>query len=531
MKKKWWLLGVAVLSVAAFLTWWYSRPEKPSVSFQLLQQVPSGARMVMIADVKHIAGIIGKELFLHPDKMLELKDQLASEDQFDQIFDGLAGAGIKYQDKLIMYLNGKDSTDLTVVTMLGINNRNQFREFFNENLSEHLKGQADSVFLEHADLRILDSMNLAFAWNEHQLAALNFMPAVPKDSVIACAQRLFDPAFERMTADTNYRNFIEAPHEVAMWLEIERGVDPGLVTSGKKPFQALSLDFHFEEGQCRLDGKYHVKEGMSLADLPFRLDVPSRLPNDSSHFFARMALEPNDFVLNKENPVMLRVDSILGLNNFSTEELLESWTGYLDVEYHGVGTKVNEFVTIDFDDNFNEVRKVRKEEVPYARFTGSIGVSGRMDDVLNKLEAKKIITREKENYKMLDVLNAPVYIKKVDKYLLFTTEKEVEWEKDTTQRPVFAMEYDYARSSRDSAWVIGKNVWLDRFIRSNDQMDKISLEMYPDGESVNVNGLLKFKSGESNGLVQFLAILINMKTMHEADQSTATPLPTENHTN
>lgn len=487
--------------------------------------------MVMIADVKHIAGIIGKELFLHPDKMLELKDQLASEDQFDQIFDGLAGAGIKYQDKLIMYLSGEDSTSLTVVTLLGIEERKQFRQFFNENLSEHLKGQADSIFLDHADLRILDSMNLAFAWDENQLAALNFMPTVPHDTVVAQAQRLFDPEFARMTNDSNYRNFIEAPHEIAMWLEIDRGVDPGVVTSNKKPFQAVSLDFHFEKGQCRLEGKYHVKEGISLSDLPFRLDVQSRLPDDSSHFFARMALEPNDFVLNKENPMMLKVDSVLRLNNFSTDELLESWTGYLDVEYHGVGTRVNEFVTIDFDDNFNEIRKVRKEEVPYVRFTGSIGVSGRIDAVLKKLETKKILSLEGEGYKMLDVLSAPVYIQKTGDYLLFTTEEDARWKKDTTQRPVFAMQYDYARSSKDSTWVIGKNVWLDRFIRSNNQMDKISLEMYPDGQSVNVNGLLKFKSGESNGLIQFLAILINMKSLHEADQNKLVPSSGESRTN
>lgn len=518
MKKGYWwiLVGVVLVSLPVVYYYWSIKQPAEKVAFKLLQEIPGNARVVLLADAGKIGTILGKELFYHPQRVLEIKERLATEEEYDEIFDGLGDAGIKYQDKLVMYITGKDTTDLAIITLLGIKDRLQFRNFFHTRMPEKIPYPMDSIEFEEADAHFVDSLNLMFAWNDHFLSATRFVKAPSEERKMKVLEDLF-LSEEKMGDDSLYMEFIKEDHQVGLWLQTEEAFDPGFVQLKHSPFKSLGLDVKFENEKCVLKGHYHLKDSTSIDMLPFRMGMKGRIPKDSSRLFMQMALEPTDYKLNKNDSLWAAIDSVLMKNGLSVDEIKSAWNGYADVEVKGIKKRINEFVHIGFDDNFNEVREVTTKEVLYPDFISAIGVTGSGEDLIRKLEAKKIITRSSDNtFDVIDMFGFPVMLTLHDDYWIISTMKDVTWVTDTAETPVFRFDLDYQQCQYDTNNIIGKHSWTDHFIRANKNMDHIRLAILPSDNGLEFSGEISFIGDNTNGLIEMLDIVMSMKARLEA---------------
>ncbi len=340
----------AVLAVSAAIFFFFFKKGDDGI----LYKIPNQATSVLIVDVPNL----GKKLFINDLG----KENKSSAELAKSIPDSLAGinwnnSGLNFLDKLVLFtIEDTISNTVHIHFILPISDVKLFKIFINE-----LAGKFKSVIEKKEDIHVAyyKPLGILLAWNSNYISGMKTSENNATNTYIL-KKILSTNKEQSIMSDFSFAENQSKDYDALFYSKPYHNNPFKNLEILNSNIDCLTSIIHFNNGVLEIKTELKTKKE-SLLDKIFisnNNEFISLANTDSSLINILMKVEPNAFTQ--------IYNQYKGINfTESSFPYLKAWNGKLSFTMNGIRTIENEFITYEFDDNFNkiETKKIKKDNI------------------------------------------------------------------------------------------------------------------------------------------------------------------------
>jgi len=342
------IIAAIALAVAAIYFFFFSTSEA-----ELLSKVPSGAKSVLIIDIKGLSTkLVIDELSSDEkstDKVVEMLPDSLIEIDWDN-------SGINLLDKAVLFTNEKDSS-IQLNLLMQISDYQKF-EVFVDSLAtsdDFIKEkQKKAAFL------IIEKYNLIASWNRNFVLISNFSKN-PEDKKKELSNILTLKKQESIITDSIFNSKLSSDYDLFLYSLPYSGFPKENLLSISNNVSVSYSFIHLNDGELEIETEIVLKEGSLLEN------IFASEQNASIKTIEKTDSIGLSVLLNLNSKALFRaIEQYSQLKlNIDKVPLLNAWNGSAHLVFNPSKTIQTEFISYEYDDDFNkvEVKKYVSEKV------------------------------------------------------------------------------------------------------------------------------------------------------------------------
>ncbi len=472
MKKRLLFILIPIIALAAVIVYFLFSGTKET---DLLSKVPKYAKSVLVIDIKGLSTKLLVDELTSDEKSAGKLAEMLPDSLPDIDF---TNSGINLLDKAALFTI-EFNQDIWVNLLLPLSDYQTFINF-----KDSLVATGDFTQRTNGDFLVSEKYKLTVNWNNNFVHISN-CTFYPINSINGLIETLNLAPKMSILTDSVFTSKLSGDYDFFLY-------STPYENHPKKTAQLISSNFaksfsyiRFYDGELVINTEIELKKG-SLADSVFKdkkNPVKAIQPNDSTGLTASLNINAESFFkfLEQFSSVKFDKDKI---------PLLMAWSGSASFALNSSQLIENEFISYEFDDNFNkvEVRKVTKEKV--TDLQANLGIDKAVIDKV--LSDKKIY---KEGKDTLLFKGAGFVVKdKAESFLCYNRHLNQPQLADRTNDASVTMWLDYKKflPILNDYRVQTDSLWLNRF-----DIENIELEVNKP-ENLQVNLKVSFKNKDKN---------------------------------
>lgn len=375
MKKKVVIIAVSLIGVL-FIVYFYWNREVANQEIAIAHHIPKTNGVVGTINIGAIKEIIQSELFSRPMEMLSFHNKLGDQQFIGDLVLSIINGGVDEQQKMVFSM-GKDSSDVSFLLMR-TNNAEQLKTAFNEQLSQYQNIKIDVANSSFGNYYIQQKIGIVI--NEHfvLIASLDEQNVSQLWTEVVAQKECYE------AGNTNISALIESPDHISVWVAKD-----GLKRHYLKGNNVLFFHVNF------LKGKLELTTTIATANTYFQQHVANAYPCDTCALELSVNMD-NTGSLPQLFGVELnqKIDSVFDILNIDYPQILDVCNGQLNCVVIGEGVQKETFVSYEFDDDFNKVKREKVVLTPVIDYMLSLGSDNK--GLYNRLKQKGIIKQNND---------------------------------------------------------------------------------------------------------------------------------------
>ncbi len=347
MKKKFIFFIIPAVVLAFIAIYYFFSGTKET---ELLSKVPKNAKSILVIDIKGLSTRLLVDELSSDEKSAEKLTEMIP-DSLQEI--DFSNSGINLLNKAVLFTTELNA-DIWVNLLLPISNYKKFTEF-----KDSLIATGEFTKREKGDFIISKRYQLAVNWDKNFVHVSN-CTFYPVNSVSGLIETLKLPQNMSVLNDSVFMSKLSGDYDFFLYAtpyENHPKKSAEIINSNiSKSFSSI----RFYDGELVIDAEIELKKGSLIDSIFTNKENPAKTiqHNDSSSFTTTLNVEVKPFFQFLEQFSAIKF-------NKNKIPLLKAWNGSANMIVNPSKFIENEFVSYEFDDNFNkvEIKKITKEKV------------------------------------------------------------------------------------------------------------------------------------------------------------------------
>jgi hypothetical protein len=472
------IIATITLIIVAIIVLYFNKDKE-----NVLNKVPGDAKSILVIN----ASALSKKLFI--DDLGKEQKSRTSILKFipDSIADiDFKKSGISFTDKIVFYTL-EDSSEISINFILKIEDNSSFKTFIEE------LGQKLNFSVEKGDnvkTAFIQSLQLLLVWDENYLSGTRIKEKMDKKIISLKNTLKIDPK-QSILSDHEFSSLLNSNFDLLFYSKPYKNCYFTKLNSTISDIESISSHILFVDGEVDVKIKIKPKIG-SLLDKVFNTS-PTNLKTiekeDSCIANILLNVEPSAF----NNLIKLYSSTIF---NQKIIPFYEAWNGTASINLNGIKSIKNEYITYDYDDDFNkiEVKKIRINKIPDIKV--NIGINSPTFDSI--IRTNKPI--KSGNDSLLYAGSNYLYRKNVDNLLIYSLQDQYPDLKNGQTNSKLDLELDYQRFIK---FLTAFDLQPKNFDLNKIKLSNMILKVEK-SETIDISTKLLFNDKEKNA---FFAIL------------------------
>jgi hypothetical protein len=342
------IIAAVCIATVAIILFYFKKSDNG-----VLSKVPINSKSVIVIDLSSLSkklfiDDLGKENKSRTNLLKNLPDSLADID--------FKNSGLSLSDKAVLFTL-EDTSAISINFILKIENSTAFNNFIKE-LGQKLDFAINNS--DGAGDAYIPVFGILLAWNKEYVVGTR-TDTLFEQRKIFLKNMLVSDKGQSILADASFLSklknsfdvfFYTKPYKICPIKELE------LFNSDIESFASL---ISFNDGNIEIESEAYARPGSLIEKLCTGNEPKfvSVLNTDTCMADIKMNVDPQAFrqILNIYSSKLFKEGSI---------PFLKSWNGKADITLNGIKSIENEFITYDYDDDFNkiEIKQVKKNKIP-----------------------------------------------------------------------------------------------------------------------------------------------------------------------
>lgn len=468
------IIATVILIIVAIIILYFNKGDE-----NILTKIPIDARSVLVINTSGIS----KKLFVDDFGKTEKSRTSLLKNIPDSLADiDFKNNGLSLTDKMVIFTM-EDSAEISLNFVLKIEDNKAFKVFIDE------LGRKLNFKIENSDkvqIVFIPSFELLIVWDGTYLAGTKIKEKSDK-KINFLKNTLKTDKKHSILSDNNFSSKIKNNYDLLFYSKPYKKNPFSLLDPVIADIESIASNIIFNDGELKINTEVKVKKG-SLLDKLFQntqTDFKTIEKEDSCIANIMVNVEPIAFnnLMSLYSSTLLKQKSI---------PYYKAWNGMAHISLIGFKSIVNEYITYDYDDDFNkiEIKKLRKNKVPDIKV-----ISGIKPNVFDSiLKTNQPVKNGKDT---LLFAGSNYLIKKVgDKVYIYSLQTKMPLLLDETIKSQIYLELDYKKFLKflDEFNIKMENEYLNQIHISNIFLILIK------SETIEIDTKILFEDKDKNSL-------------------------------
>lgn len=395
VKKKVVIIAAFLIGILLIVYFYWNKETNPQ-EIAIAHHIPKTNGIVGTINIGAIEEIIKSELFNNPMEMLSFHNKLGDQQFIGDLVLSIINGGVDEHQKLVFSI-GKDSSDVSFLLMR-INNAEQLKTAFNEQLSQYQNIKIDVANSSFGNY--YPQQKLGIVLNEHFV----LIASIGEPKVSQLWTKVVEKKECYKAGNTNISTLIDSPDHISLWVS-KNGLKTPYLTGNNELFSYINF----------LKGKLEVTTTIVSSNTYFPKQITNSYSCDTCALELSVNMESTGSLpqlfgveLNQQ------IDSVFDILNIDYPQILDVCNGQLNCVVIGEGVQKETFVSYEFDDDFNKVKREKVVLTPVIDYMLSLGSNDK--GLYNRLKQKGII-KQNNGAELFTNPVAKCYVGANNKYL------------------------------------------------------------------------------------------------------------------
>jgi hypothetical protein len=342
------IIATVILIIVAIIVLYFTKKEE-----NVLNKVPGDAKSILVINTSALSeklfiDDLGKEQKSRTSILKLIPDSLA-EINFKR-------SGLSFTDKMVLYTL-EDSSEISINFIFKIDDNLAFNNFIDE-LGRKLKFTVENM--NKVKTAFIPSLQLLLVWDNNYLSGTKTQVKSDK-KIIFLQNTLNSNSKQSILADKEFAQLLNNKFDLLFYSKSYKNGYLNKLNPTISEIESISSHILFNDGELDIKTKLKLKNG-SLLDKLFntpKRDLKTIQKEDSCIANIELNLDPlafNNLLKNYSSAIL----------NQKMLPFYKAWNGAASISLLGIKSIKNEYITYDYDDDFNkiEIKKIRINKIP-----------------------------------------------------------------------------------------------------------------------------------------------------------------------